>query len=168
MAPSRTVGLPIHLLYPILSAILLGVAAFPTAGSVWYVSAQTNILAVSPLPPSSHLNLTHGTVIHSTLVLTIVPGPLCFTGLVSPPSPGLTLHSPIFRKWGGGSGNSLETSAKLMGAYCSCGYNVTSLAITTKVGCIYRGWEWQIPDRYFGFPLPDEINISLSRVAIMT
>ena len=50
----------------------------------------------------------------------------------------------------------------------SCGYNVTSLAVTTKVGCIYRGWEWQIPNQYFGFPLPDEINISLSRVAIMT
>lgn len=48
MAPSRTVGLPIHLLYPILSAILLGVAGFPPAGSVWYLSAQTNILAVSP------------------------------------------------------------------------------------------------------------------------
>jgi hypothetical protein len=48
MPPSRTVGLPIHLLYPIISAILLGIAAFPTADAVWYVSAQTNELAVSP------------------------------------------------------------------------------------------------------------------------
>lgn len=61
MAP-RTVGLPIHLLYPILSAILLGVAAFPTAGSVWYVSAQTNVLAVSPLAPDcldTHIRNLH-------------------------------------------------------------------------------------------------------------
>jgi hypothetical protein len=53
--PSRTVGLPIHLFYPIISAILLGVAAFPTADAVWYVSAQTNELAVSfPFPLFSH------------------------------------------------------------------------------------------------------------------
>jgi hypothetical protein len=48
-APKRTVGLPIHLFYPIISAILLGVPAFPTADAVWYVSAQTNALAVSSI-----------------------------------------------------------------------------------------------------------------------
>jgi hypothetical protein len=49
----------------------------------------------------------------------------------------------------------------------SCGYNVTNLALTSKVGCTYRGWEWGIPERYFGFPLPDEINQSVSRVSVM-
>lgn len=49
MGASRTVGLPIHLLYPIISAILLGIAAFPTADAVWYISVQTNELAVNLL-----------------------------------------------------------------------------------------------------------------------
>lgn len=49
MGASRTVGLPVHLLYPMISAILLGVAAFPTASAVWYLSVQTNELAVSIL-----------------------------------------------------------------------------------------------------------------------
>jgi hypothetical protein len=49
----------------------------------------------------------------------------------------------------------------------SCGYNVTDLAVSSKIGCTYRGWEWGIPERYFGFPLPDEINQSVSRVSVM-
>jgi hypothetical protein len=45
-APDRTVGLPIHLLYPILSLVLLAIAAFSSASSVWYVSAETPTLRV--------------------------------------------------------------------------------------------------------------------------
>lgn len=77
MAPSRTVGLPIHLLYPILSAILLGVAAFPTAGSVWYISAQTNALAVSPDPFSHPVQLL-------PLVKADKTGPIRIARLVCP------------------------------------------------------------------------------------
>lgn len=45
-APKRTVGLTIHLLYPLLSLILLAVAAFSSADNVWLVSANTQTLAV--------------------------------------------------------------------------------------------------------------------------
>ena len=40
-APNRTTGLPYHLFYPLVSGILLAVAAFSSADSVWYVSANT-------------------------------------------------------------------------------------------------------------------------------
>jgi len=46
-APDRTAGLTIHLLYPFISLILLAVAAFSSADSVWLVSANTQTLAVS-------------------------------------------------------------------------------------------------------------------------
>lgn len=46
-APDRTTALTIHLLYPLLSLILLAVAAFPSASSVWYVSANTPTMTVS-------------------------------------------------------------------------------------------------------------------------
>jgi hypothetical protein len=42
----RTVGLPIHLLYPILCIILLGIAAFGSAEHVWYARAVTATLEV--------------------------------------------------------------------------------------------------------------------------
>lgn len=48
-APDRTVGLTIHLLYPLISAVLLAVAAFSSADSVYYVSANTPTLTVSLL-----------------------------------------------------------------------------------------------------------------------
>lgn len=38
---SKTVGLPYHLGYPLISCILLAVAAFSSADSVWYVSVAT-------------------------------------------------------------------------------------------------------------------------------
>ena len=44
--PARTVGLTIHLLYPLISSILLAIAAFASADSVWYVSANTASLTV--------------------------------------------------------------------------------------------------------------------------
>lgn len=48
----------------------------------------------------------------------------------------------------------------------SCGYNISNLVITGKQGCINRGFGWSIPSSYFGFPLPDDINYNLSRVAV--
>lgn len=45
--PDRTVGLTIHLLYPLLSCVLLAIAAFASAESVWYASANTQTLTVS-------------------------------------------------------------------------------------------------------------------------
>lgn len=41
-APDRTTGLPYHLLYPLISAVLLAIPAFASADSVWYVSASTS------------------------------------------------------------------------------------------------------------------------------
>jgi len=38
---ARTVGLPFHLGYPILSAIFLAIASFGSADSLWYVSVTT-------------------------------------------------------------------------------------------------------------------------------
>lgn len=40
-APDRTTGLPYHLLYPLVAAVLLAVSAFGSANSVWFVSANT-------------------------------------------------------------------------------------------------------------------------------
>lgn len=48
----------------------------------------------------------------------------------------------------------------------SCGYNVSNLVITAKLGCIQRGWQWQIPDDYFGFKIPTDISQNLSKVAV--
>lgn len=48
----------------------------------------------------------------------------------------------------------------------SCGYNVTNLQITGDLGCIFRGFQYQIPRDYFGFPLPDDISKNLSKVAV--
>ncbi|KAI9639539.1 uncharacterized protein MKK02DRAFT_39849 [Dioszegia hungarica] len=99
-APYRTVGLPIHLLYPILSLVLLAIAAFSSASSVWYVSAETPTLRVR------------------------------------------------------------------FAATDYCGYNMSNLVVIAKVGCISRGWEWQIPQNYFGFPVPEDVAVNLSRVAV--
>ncbi|KAK4687205.1 hypothetical protein P7C73_g2917, partial [Tremellales sp. Uapishka_1] len=89
--PDRTVGLPYHLIYPLISNVLLAVASFASADSVWYVSAST--------------------------------------------------------------------SNETLRVQC-----VSNLVITGKEGCIFRGWQYQIPEDYFGFPLPDDINQNLSRV----
>ncbi len=50
----------------------------------------------------------------------------------------------------------------------SCGYNVTNLQITNDLGCIYRGWQYQLPANYFGFTLPDDISKNLSKVIVTT
>ncbi|WWC89501.1 uncharacterized protein L201_004425 [Kwoniella dendrophila CBS 6074] len=99
-APDRTVGLPYHLGYPLLSAVLLAIAAFSSANSVWYVSVST--------------------------------------------------HSQVIR----------------FGSQNYCGYNVSNLVITGKLGCIFRGFQYQIPSGYFGFPVPDDINLNLGKVAV--
>ncbi|ORX36847.1 hypothetical protein BD324DRAFT_473117 [Kockovaella imperatae] len=98
--PDRTVGLPIHLLYPIISSVLLAVASFSSADSVWYVSANT------------------------------------------------------------------PTETIRFAAQNYCGYNVSNLQITDKLGCIYRGWQYQIPDGYFGFDLPTDISKNFSKVVV--
>ncbi|OCF60415.1 hypothetical protein L486_00048 [Kwoniella mangroviensis CBS 10435] len=99
-APDRTVGLPYHLAYPILSSVLLAIAAFSSADSVWYVSVST--------------------------------------------------QSQVIR----------------FGSQNYCGYNVSSLVITGKLGCIFRGFQYQIPSGYFGFPVPNDINLNTSKVAV--
>ncbi|KAK1924426.1 hypothetical protein DB88DRAFT_540474 [Papiliotrema laurentii] len=99
-APDRNVGLPIHLLYPLISSILLAVAAFSSADSVWYASAST------------------------------------------------------------------PTTTVRFGTQNFCGYNVSDLQITNSLGCIYRGWQYQVPVNYFGFPLPDDISKNLSKVVV--
>jgi hypothetical protein len=43
---------------------------------------------------------------------------------------------------------------------------VSNLVITAKLGCIQRGWQWQIPDDYFGFEIPTDISQNLSKVAV--
>lgn len=43
---------------------------------------------------------------------------------------------------------------------------MTNLVVSSKLGCISRGWEWQIPRDYFGFTLPQDIATNLSRVAL--
>ncbi|WWD17475.1 hypothetical protein CI109_101916 [Kwoniella shandongensis] len=47
-----------------------------------------------------------------------------------------------------------------------CGYTVSNLVITEKMGCIFRGFQWQIPVGYFGFTIPNDINLNLGRVAV--
>ncbi|ORY32587.1 hypothetical protein BCR39DRAFT_523035 [Naematelia encephala] len=49
-----------------------------------------------------------------------------------------------------------------------CGYNVSNLVITAKLGCIFRGWQYQIPDNYFGFPLPANVSNNLSKAAVLS
>ncbi|WVR07198.1 hypothetical protein IAU60_004239 [Kwoniella sp. DSM 27419] len=100
MGAHRTVGLPYHLTYPLLSAALLCIAAFASADSVWYVSVNT------------------------------------------------------------------QSETIRFAAQDYCGYNVSDLVITNKLGCIFRGYQWQIPSGYFGFPVPDDINLNLSKVAV--
>ncbi|EIW70858.1 hypothetical protein TREMEDRAFT_61370 [Tremella mesenterica DSM 1558] len=98
--PDRTVGLPYHLLYPIISCVLLGIAAFSSASTIWYVSATT------------------------------------------------------------------PTETIRFGSTNYCGYNVSNFVITADLGCISRGYQWQIPENYFGFILPDDINYNVGRVAV--
>jgi hypothetical protein len=45
--PARTTGLPYHLIYPLIAVILLSIAAFAGADSVWYVSVNTQSETVS-------------------------------------------------------------------------------------------------------------------------
>jgi len=45
--PARTTGLAYHLFYPLISAVLLAIAAFSSADSVWYISANTATESVS-------------------------------------------------------------------------------------------------------------------------
>ena len=48
----------------------------------------------------------------------------------------------------------------------SCGFNVTNLQITSSLGCVQRGFQWQVPRDYFGFPLPDDISKNISKAAV--
>ena len=48
----------------------------------------------------------------------------------------------------------------------SCGYNVSNLQTTDSLGCINRGYQYQLPRDYFGFALPDDIAKNLSKVAV--
>lgn len=52
-APIRTVGLHYHLLYPLISFILLAIPSFTTADSIWYLSTSTSTEIVRP--PSPHM-----------------------------------------------------------------------------------------------------------------
>lgn len=45
---------------------------------------------------------------------------------------------------------------------------MTNLQITNSLGCIQRGYQWQLPRNYFGFPLPDDISKNLSKAAVTT
>ncbi|KAK8864227.1 hypothetical protein IAR55_001473 [Kwoniella newhampshirensis] len=100
MAPSRTVGLPYHLGYPIVSIVFLAIAAFSSADSVWYVSVATS--------------------------------------------------SEVIR----------------FASENYCGYTVANLVITSKLGCIFRGWQYQIPGGYFGFDIPNDINLNLGKAVV--
>lgn len=97
---SKTVGLPYHLGYPLISCVLLAVAAFSSADSVWYVSVAT------------------------------------------------------------------EDQVIRFASQDYCGYNASNLIITGKLGCIFRGFQYQIPNGYFGFTVPNDINMNLSKVLV--
>lgn len=97
---SKTVGLPYHLGYPLISCILLAVAAFSSADSVWYVSVAT------------------------------------------------------------------EDRVVRFASQDYCGYNASNLIINGKLGCIFRGFQYQIPNGYFGFTVPNDINMNLSKVLV--
>lgn len=97
---SKTVGLPYHLGYPLISCIFLAIAAFSSADSVWYVSVAT------------------------------------------------------------------EDQVILFGSQDYCGYKASNLIISGELGCIFRGFQYQIPDGYFGFAVPNDINMNLSKVVV--
>ncbi|KIR55901.1 hypothetical protein I315_01783 [Cryptococcus gattii Ru294] len=97
---SKTVGLPYHLGYPLISCIFLAIAAFSSADSVWYVSVATK--------------------------------------------------DQVIR----------------FASQDYCGYNASNLIITGKLGCIFRGFQYQIPDGYFGFAVPNDINMNLSKAVV--
>ncbi|WRT66187.1 uncharacterized protein IL334_003140 [Kwoniella shivajii] len=99
-APDRTVGLPYHLGYPLLSATLLAIASFSSADSVWYVSIST--------------------------------------------------ESQVIR----------------FASQNYCGYNVSNLVITGKLGCIFRGFQYQLPSGYFGYDIPDDINLNFGKAVV--
>jgi len=64
--PDRTVGLTIHLLYPLLSCVLLAIAAFASGDSVWYASANTQTLTVGlswPIRTFAHTRFGSGPLI---------------------------------------------------------------------------------------------------------
>jgi hypothetical protein len=50
----------------------------------------------------------------------------------------------------------------------SCGYRISNLIETADLGCVQRGFEWAVPVQYFGFPLPTDIAVNLSRVAVLS
>ena len=86
-APDRTVGLPIHLLYPLISVVLLAIASFSSADSVWYVSAST-----------SNQTVSRSTTDHPSRALTCASDSLCNAELVSQPSLNVfqtTLSRPV-------------------------------------------------------------------------
>lgn len=97
---SKTVGLPYHLGYPLISCIFLAIAAFSSADSVWYVSVATK--------------------------------------------------DQVIR----------------FASQDYCGYDASNLIITGKLGCIFRGFQYQIPDGYFGFAVPNDINMNLSKAVV--
>jgi hypothetical protein len=45
---------------------------------------------------------------------------------------------------------------------------MSDLVQTDKIGCVQRGFEWTVPVRYFGFALPADIAMNLSRVSVLS
>ena len=78
-APNRTTGLPYHLFYPLVSGILLAIAAFSSADSVWYVSANT-------------LSETVGREVRSSALTNICKGEVCCSRLVRLPFPNTSMN----------------------------------------------------------------------------
>ncbi|KIR74495.1 hypothetical protein I310_02102 [Cryptococcus deuterogattii CA1014] len=59
-----------------------------------------------------------------------------------------------------------EDQVILFGSQDYCGYKASNLIISGKLGCIFRGFQYQIPDGYFGFAVPNDINMNLSKVVV--